>query len=240
MNRSTREDPWDATKAGLARDLSRAVARGRGDRLRAAAPATRRFDRPEDLLAFVQDREADPAATNAVLTELASLARDGVRTAHSALCLALWPGLSAIRARWLRTYRGRDGELAADIGSMFVMAVYRLDLSKPRRIAATLCRSTHRDLAQLHRAAWQQARSLRPVPDRTADGAELLEAREWLAYETGPDAELMVRIMLLGEPTGEAAAAVGLTATVGWQRVHRLTLRLREAFRELEAGRSAA
>jgi len=240
MNRLRAEDPWDATKAVFERDLRRAVERATWDELRAAAPAMARFARPEDLLTVVQDRAAEPAVTNAVLTELAVLAQTGRRVAFTLLCLALWPGLSAIRARWLRTYRGRDAELAADIGSTFVLAVGGLNLSKPKRVAATLCRSTQRELARAYRRRPCQARPLPPVQDLTAGGAELLEVHEWLTHETGPDAELILRIILWGEPTGQAADAVGLTVTTAWQRFHRLSLRLREAFRELDNSQDAA
>ena len=223
-------DPWDATKAGLERELNASVRRGGWEALREGSSAVGRFDHPGDLIAFIQDRARSRDAVNELLLELVRAAQRKVGVAHTVLCVALWPGLSAIRARWLRSSRGRDAELAADIGSLFVLCVGKLDLTRRCRVAATLCRNTARDLARDRRRA-------RASPNdggcwgrrRPREEEEDFETRECLERECGRDAELMMRVVVDGERTVDAARAMGIPSATARQRIRRMRGKLERA-----------
>ena len=67
------------------------------------------------------------------------------------LWLGLWPGLDAVYRRRQRNFRGQPEELIAELADVFTGIIERLDLEVVHRVAATLVRSTARDLIDRRR-----------------------------------------------------------------------------------------
>ncbi|HQG03873.1 MAG TPA: hypothetical protein PK838_06075, partial [Thermoleophilia bacterium] len=77
--------------------------------------------------------------------------------AATLLWLGLWPGLDAVYRRRLGHFSGEPDELVAELASAFTELVERLDLDAVHRVAATLVRSTQRDVMDHRKRAWAAA-----------------------------------------------------------------------------------
>jgi hypothetical protein len=225
--RTQTRDPWDTTKAALDRDLAVALRHGTWERLRATEPELGRFTDPEQVVAFLHHRGHDVTAENEILVALVRAAQAGVTLAQALLCVALWPGLSAIRAKWLRGYGRRHAQLAADIGSTLILCVAKLDLTKPARIAATLCRNTARDLGRGRRRRFvMEAEPPAWIRETASDDTERYDAYECVSRESGRDAEVMLRVLFGGEDIADVASSLGVHEGTLRRRVNRRAVRL--------------
>ena len=156
--------------------------------------------------------------------------RDGGPVAELAatlLLLGLWPGL---RALWLRqrALRSLPDEVAEEIPSHFILVADRLDPQRARRVAATLVRSTERELLKGLRG--QRPVSAGPVEPRSSDGvevdatapsriglppgldreAEVAALREWATAIVGSaNARLVIDVAVIGKTQREIAARTG-------------------------------
>lgn len=194
------------------------------------------FGGTQALYAYLIERACDLDARDAVLAALVSAARaEETRALATALLwLALWPGLCGVyrrRSRW----GDHADEVVSVIGYAFTALVAEMDLARVHRVAATLVRSTERDVV----AALRPRVSEVPFLEVHADGLEaprfVLEhelrlAHRWLLRAVGPDADLVFAVAVLDESQGEAAARVGTTAVAARKRYQRAIARVRETY----------
>jgi RNA polymerase sigma-70 factor (ECF subfamily) len=83
--------------------------------------------------------------------------REHHEVASALLWLGLWPGLSGVYGRRVRHFNGEPDELVAEIARAFTELVERLDLAAVHRVAATLVRSTERDVMYRRKRTWLPA-----------------------------------------------------------------------------------
>jgi hypothetical protein len=202
----------------------------------AVQPACAAFADLRQLYDFLVEDGGDLDARDRVLAALvAGARRDDTRGLATALLwLALWPGLCGVYRRRQRWGAHADDVVSA-IGFAFTALVGEMDLTRVHRVAATLVRSTERDVVG----------SLRPrtnevaLVDGVADGLaamgwdlehELRVARGWLVRIVGRHAELVLAVAVLGETQSEAAARVGITPVAARKRYRRAIAQAREAW----------
>src|SRR5262249_29244322 len=148
--------------------------------------------------------------------------------------------------RRLRYFGEDPDELTQGIWLAFNELVHRIDLAHVRRVAATLVRSTNRDVgrgrlrpiitlapgsAAVREATTTVAEQPRAVPDDLAapisSAGEIVELRSELAPLLGADADLVIAVLALEIDHREAAARMGLTYAAARKRVQRAVLRIR-------------
>lgn len=215
-------------------------------------PELGRFCDQHALLDFLHSRHGDPDEKNAILEALVNEAQDcgaGAQHAVTLLWLGLWPGLDAVYRRLSRHFRQAPEELVSAISEQFTSAVHRADLSRIRRLAATLLLNVERDVrCGLRRARAERSRQVR-LPDR--DGLDALihgracrllhlclppeasaddEARlihKSLARLLGVDADLVVAVVIFGDRQCEAADRLGISHDAARKRYQRAIRKIR-------------
>lgn len=259
---------WEALHASLHRSLRTLQA----DQAFAAAkhqhPALAPWSDPGALVAFLTGSRDELDAKDHLLRALVRMAqgKESAQLGCAMLWLGLWPGLDAVYRR--RRPCGRDAdELVSELGEAFLSLVDRLDLSSVRRVAATLVRSTERDLMDRRKRAWaynalvargdialQEGRPVRERTDLTRflankvfEGAtgqpspaldELRAIQGWLERVVGEDAELVLSVLLLDETQREAGLRLGISHDAARKRFQRALRHLRDSL-ESEMSQSA-
>lgn len=147
---------WEALHAGLDRSLRTLQADQAFQQAKQQHPALAGFDEPKKLVAHLTSKLGDLDEKDRILGTLVTLVqrREHHELAIALLWLGLWPGLDAIYRRRLRRFSGELDELVADLASAFTELVERLDLDAVHRVAATLVRSTERDVMEHCKRAW--------------------------------------------------------------------------------------
>ena len=232
---------WSGFQAGLVHAVGTPAARRRYARLRCEQPALARFDDGPRLLAFLAERDGDLDEKDGIYAGLVRSVQAGGDPAELAFCLlwlGLWPGLDHVFRRTLRLY-GRDAdELVSDLAETFSALVARLDLGRVRRVAATLVRSTRRDLADGRRrrraeAALHAAVEPAHLPARALDAVpaeeRIARLRTRLAAVVGADAELLIGASIYGETGRDLADRLGLSHEAARKRVQRAAARARRS-----------
>ena len=243
---------WQSLHANLLQSLEFHSARKQFGTVRQMRPALGRFSDQFTLLDFLHSRDGDPGEKNAILEALVNEAQGGGAGAQHAvtlLWLGLWPGLDGLYRRLWRHFRQAPDELVSAISEQFTMAVHRADLSRIRRLAATLLLNVERDIRCGLRRAWAE-RNLQvdlPEPDdldalmhgracrsshlglppgaSTDDETGLI--RNYLARLVGVDADLVVAVVILGEGQCEAANRLGISHDAARKRYQRALQRIR-------------
>jgi RNA polymerase sigma-70 factor (ECF subfamily) len=159
----------------------------------------------------------------------------------------LWPALDRIYRRRLRHLGEDPDELTQGIWLAFNELLHRIDLAHGRRIAATLVRSTNRDVgkaglrpiterasapaAAVTEATVMVAEQARTAPDDLAApisaAGDVVALRSQLVPLLGADADLVIAVLALEMDQREAAARMGLTYAAARKRVQRAVLRIR-------------
>lgn len=191
----------------------------------------------------------------ALLRAVQSRAPSGRLAGELAWC-GLWPALDRIYRRRLRYFGEDPDELTQGIWLSFNELVHRIDLAHVRRVAATLIRSTNRDVGRARlspttggaptsagpvtSATVTVAEQARAAPDDLAapisSAGEIADLRSQLAPLLGADADLVIAVLALEIDQREAAARMGLTYATARKRVQRAILRIRAQL--LPAGRA--
>jgi DNA-directed RNA polymerase specialized sigma24 family protein len=121
-------------------------------------PVLAGFDEPMKLLAHLTSKAGELDQKDRILGSLVTLVqeRQHHEVASALLWLGLWPGLDAVYRRRLRHFRDQPAELVAEMAEAFTVLVERLDLAVVHRVAATLVRSTERDVMDHRKRRWAE------------------------------------------------------------------------------------
>lgn len=213
------------------------------DAIRQAHGPLADFRDPAALLDRLHRGPSDPERKNEILTALVRSAQGSGPASDCAvtvLLLALWPGLDAVRRRFV--YRGMSScpEITAELLLRTTVAIRSVDLSRVRRIAATILRNVERDTLRVQTGeAWRQSLISKvdayDVADsRPVDGTQEFEAvlQTDLGQMIGPDALLVIRVAIEGFTQAEAAVQLGIPVEAARKRYQRAIHRLRDALAE--------
>lgn len=186
---------WQALHAGLERSVRTLKSEQSFQAAKAQHPVLAGFDDAEKVLAHLVTWGGDGDEKDHLLAALVTMVQGGEHheLASALLWLGLWPGLSGIFGRRVRHFEGEPDELIAEIARAFTELVERLDLTSVYRVAATLVRSTERDVMYRKKRAWAEPRTRRDDDaDHHADGDAFDVSRfdapsfeRWLERENG-------------------------------------------------------
>jgi DNA-directed RNA polymerase specialized sigma24 family protein len=180
-----------------------------------------------------------------------------VEVSEAILWLALWPGLDALYRRLWRHFRDAHEDLVSEIAVHFTLAIHRADLTRIRRVAATLLRNVERDVrSTLRRAREERARLVeRPDHDDRHEGRHGVDPwsarpsafgispgsdadqetsllRDRLCQEIGAHADLVVAVVIVGERPREIADRLGTSPEAARKRCQRALDCLRQRLSE--------
>jgi hypothetical protein len=238
---------WEAIREGLVRTLSSLQAEEAFQSMRCWNEDLANYEDLGGLIDFITTLSADRDEKNQVYAALVREVKGrgaGGKVAQAVIWVGLWPGLDHVFRRRVRHFRGAEDELVSGICDAFTGLVATMDLTRVRRIAATLIRSTDRVLMEGRHQRWREEKWLRRVA-LVAEGRLAAEDWDWtgMSYEgelrwlrdrllpiVGPDVDLLLRVDVLGENQHEAAEAMGLTHEAGRKRVQKARRRAQAFF----------
>lgn len=225
----------------------------------AGDPVLARFESPAGLIEYLTTksvRNADHDQKNDIYAALVrAVQARGARAelASALLWCGLWPALDGIYRHRLRHFSDEPEELVAALCAAFTCLVGRMDLDRVNQIAATLVRSTDRDLMDARRrdrgehdhlvanGDIESARGDRmsPIctsligihPGLSARG-RMVALRGWLLDVAGEDADLVLALLVFEEPPRLAAARLGMSHATARKRVQRALTHVREHFQK--------
>jgi hypothetical protein len=180
---------WEALHQGLVRTISTKEAERLFDGLRRRGTAVSRFDAALELVEYLAHPGGDLDEKDLILTELATatIAGPAASLAMTLLLLGLWPGLDAVFGRRTRFCHDQAGELAAEMIACFTDQVRLLKPDRVHRVAATLVRSTERNVRRLSVREHRRRRRGSRVP---IEVAENVNAAVWAVEEIPSAAEV--------------------------------------------------
>ena len=148
---------WEALHAALDRSVHSLQADQSFQQIK-QRPALAAFDQPHEVVEHLANKGGDLDEKDRILGVLVTLVqqREQPELASALLWLGLWPGLDAVYRRRQRNFRGQPEELIAELGDVFTSIVGRLDLEVVHRVAATLVRSTERDVVERRKRVWAE------------------------------------------------------------------------------------
>jgi RNA polymerase sigma-70 factor (ECF subfamily) len=186
---------WQALHAGLDRSVRTLKSEQSFQAAKAQHPVLAGFDDAEKVVAHLVTWGGDGDEKDRLLAALVTMVqgREHHELASALLWLGLWPGLSGIFGRRVRHFEREPDELIAEIARAFTELVERLDLTSVHRVAATLVRSTERDVMYRKKRAWAEPKTRRDDDgDHDADGDPFDASRfdapsleRWLERESG-------------------------------------------------------
>jgi hypothetical protein len=166
---------WEAFHASLSRSIRTLEAHRSFLEVKKAHAALAAFAEPGALVGFLNGRDGDLDEKDRLLALLVALVqrRRHPNLATALLWLGLWPGLDAVYRRRLKHFGGQPEELLPELAGAFTALVRRLRLHSVQRVAATLIRSTDRDLMERRKRVWAKAvrAPTYPTEPRTFEGA---------------------------------------------------------------------
>jgi RNA polymerase sigma-70 factor (ECF subfamily) len=251
---------WEALHWGLVRSIATKEAELRFDALKRRVGVIARFERARTLVDYLAHAGGDLDEKDRIFVELALETRAGTPAARLAMALALlglWPGLDAVFTHRAPFCRDHTGELAAEIVARFTDQVRRLDPARVHRAAATLVRSTRRDVVRARMRELRRRRRASGLPIEAAEelvasvcqpeevpsaaskaadlcpvivgsvDEEVAALRSWLLGLVGRDANLVVDAVLLNRPRQELGAERGIDERAARKRLQRALGRVR-------------
>lgn len=249
---------WEALHASFVRSVTTLKA-DRSFRLaRAQEAALARFESPAGLLEYLATktkRSEDHEEKNAIYAALVRAVQDRATWTDLAAALlwcGLWPALDGIYRHRLRHFKAEPEELVAAISAAFTSLVGGMDLDRVQRIAATLVRSTDRDLMEARRRDWVERDHIETNGDLES-GAEdepaapairdselglppclsldeqVVALRDWLLDVAGEDGDLLLAVLVLEENQREAGERFGLSHEAARKRFRRALERVAKA-----------
>lgn len=160
--------------------------------------------------------------------------------------------LDGIYRHRLRHFKAEPEELVAAISAAFISLVGGMDLDRVQRIAATLVRSTDRDLMEARRRDWVERDHVEangdlesgaedePAAPVTPDSElglppclsldeQVVALRDWLLDVAGEDGDLLLAVLVLEENQREAGERFGLSHEAARKRFRRALERVAKA-----------
>ena len=239
---------WEALHAGLAHSAcTLKFARIFGE-MKGRHPVLGRFADVCALLSYLTTRQGDldeKDSIYALLLERVQARGNDAEVAMSLLWLGLWPALDAIFRRRLRWVSDSPDELVSELAYCFVTVTGSVNLARLHRVAATLTRSTERDLVQSRQRVWEEQKRSADLPHELAEPVvhpeisalhtrpsfepekEVVALYDWLAHVVGRDADLVLGVVVLGESQLQAAQRLSIDHGVARKRLERALCRLR-------------
>lgn len=235
---------WHEIREQLLKSSSKLSFQRSFDSIRRTQGLLTEFRDPTALLDRLHHGSSDAERKNEILTALIRSAQGGGAASDSAvtvLLLALWPGLDAVRRRLVHRKMASCREITAELLLRTTEAIRSVDLSRVRWIAATILRNVERDTLRVQAGeAWRQSLISKvdayDVADsRPVDGTQEFEAvlQTDLSQMIGPDALLVIRVVIEGFTQAEAAAQLGIPVEAARKRYQRAIHRLRDAIKEI-------
>jgi DNA-directed RNA polymerase specialized sigma24 family protein len=245
-----RRAAWDDLRSQFLRTINTLEA---GEEFRRAhREAMAAFPGPSALVAYLTTPGLDLDRKDAVYRELVGAVQANLEWAELAsaiLWLGLWPGLDAVYRRRLKLFRhGADDPVSA-LSLSFTSAVHRADLTRIRRIAATLVMNTERNLVDELGRGWRQGAKEEgrdadyleaaanevqqrsgEFPNALSEGLALADLRTELLPVVGDDTDLLLAVLVVGENQREAADRLGIKHGAARKRFQRALARAREHF----------
>jgi RNA polymerase sigma-70 factor (ECF subfamily) len=254
---------WKELHAGLLRSIDRREVRASFAALQGRAPLLAPFSGPAAVVAFLVDKQSGLVARDRVLRCLVEEAKGGGarRIALALLLLGLWPAMSSIVGKRSYLFQREAHDIEMEIVDRLIAQVQRIDLGRVSCLAATLVRSTERELVTARvrervRAAKQQevtADALSaPALDEElpvaspfglavnqSDGEHVAGLRRWLQSAVGRDADLVLDAVVHQRRRADLAASLGISHAAARKRLERALVRAREALLDQTRSRSA-
>lgn len=239
---------WEGLHAALVGSVTTLPAATQFQDLRRSEPTLVPFESAAALIARLTRPEGDLDHKDEIYAALVRVVQARApcpRLAHALLWCGLWPGLDRVYRRRLRYFARDPDELTEAISVAFTALVGRIDLASVHRIAATLVRSTDRDIMyERQRVLVECADATEPrgvpvwvdpaagEPDRVRPAGlsfagEFAALRTRLAPVIGADADLVLAVLVLDTDQHEAAAMLGLSHDAARKRFQRALRRLR-------------
>ena len=163
---------WEALHRSLVRFVGTKEAEKRFQTIRRRLRIIARFAGAQALVDYLAHVGGDLDEKDRILTDLAFASRAGssARLATALLLLGLWPGLDGAFRRRARIWSDHSSELAAEMVVRFTDQIRRLDRQRVRRVAATLVRSTEREVLRASIREQRRRRRISNMPIEVAEG----------------------------------------------------------------------
>jgi DNA-directed RNA polymerase specialized sigma24 family protein len=249
---------WQALRSDLMRSIDTLRARRQFEAVKQNRLELQRFADVPSLLDYLHCEADDLDDKDRILAALVRSVHAGgaeAELSEAILWLALWPGIDALYHRLWRHFRDAHEDLVAEIAVRFTLVIHRADLTRIRRVAATLLRNVERDVRSILRRAREERARLVELPDHddqhegrhgdpgfaggpgpSAFGIspgsdadqETRLLRERLFQEIGAHADLVVAVVIVGERPGELADRLGISSEAARKRCQRALDSLRQ------------
>lgn len=252
---------WQALRSDLMRSIDTLKARRQFEVIKQNRPELQRFADVACILDYLRTGPDDLDDKDRILAALVQTVHAGgaeVELSEAILWLALWPGIDALYRRLWRHFKDAHEDLVSEIAVHFSVAIHRADLTRIRRVAATLLRNVERDVRNTLRRAREERARLVELPDHDqhegrhgvdpfarglspstfgiAPGSdadqETRVLRERLFQEIGAHADLVVAVVIIGERPGELADRLGISPEAARKRCQRALDSLRQRLSE--------
>jgi len=239
---------WEGLHTSLVRSVSNLPA---DQQFRAAGtyePALARFESSTGLVEYLTGTDGDLNEKDRIYAALVRAIQARARwsaVAHAVAWLGLWPGLDGVYRRCLKHFCGEEDDLVSSISSAFTRLLGQMDLAHVERVAATIVRSTEREVMEERRRKWKEtsqhhqvvreARSQSSKAPGSMTGHsfedEVRLLRERLLPIIGADTDLLLAVVILGDNHREAGKRMGLPHGIARKRIWRALGRLRNFLR---------
>jgi DNA-directed RNA polymerase specialized sigma24 family protein len=245
---------WQQIHADFERTLTLHSSHTQFEILRQKYPILGRFVDVTAVLDHLHSRDGAPDDKDQILATLVAAAqtRRGDRDVAAAMVwLGLWPGLDNLYRRLWRFFRNDANELASEIAGRFAMGMQRADLSRIKRVAATLIANVERDIRVGLRRRWAEAATHEELPDPDEFGSPASKSscfglpagtdpdvvasfvHRVLTDLIGSDADIVVAVVMMGEGQRDVADRLGLSYDAVRKRYQRALARLRDVLGEI-------
>lgn len=238
---------WEAVRVDLAHSVSTLQAEQQFNKIKDAA--FDRFASPSALVTYLNDPGGDLDEKDWIYGALVTAVQTKVEwsdLAAAVIWLGLWPALDHIYRRRLRHFLPETDDLVSAISTCFTAAVGRADLTRIRRVVATLTMNTERDLTDELKRRWKDEarRADLPEDERLAEERQVKpQFLEVGASESQEIAALRARLLpivglrdvdfvvaiVLGQSQREAGARLGLSHDASRKRFQSALGRIRES-----------
>lgn len=254
---------WQALRADLMRSINTLRARRQFEAVKHDRPELQHFADVSSLLDSLHGEADNLDGKDHILAALVRCVHAGGaegELSEAILWLALWPGLDALYRRLWRHFRDAHDDVVAEIAVQFSHAVHRADLTRIRRVAATLLRNTERDVRSVLRRSREERGRLVELPEHNdkieaRHGIDLEFVRrpspsafgispasdadeetrflhDRLRQQIGAHADLVVAVVIIGERPAEAADRLGISPEAVRKRCQRALDSLRRRISE--------